>query len=302
MGSLKQIKSRINSVNSTKKITKTMELISAIKFQKSYDRMLGLKRYTAEFDKISRVVDFSFSPTIQEENSKTPYSLYIIVSSDRGLSGSYLSNLRRYIADIDFIEAQVEFLLLGKKLKSFFQRKFAQYPLETMIFAESKDFITFADNVFDRILPEILSGRCKKINIVYTSVESVTKQEIITKNIFEHVIENLEGNDIESLSIDGNTPIIDLDKQKLGEYIFYENIRLHILNAILNSQVADHLNRMMAMKKATESSQEIMDVLKLEYNKSRQAQITREIIEIVSGMDHTEESNIESTSKYIFKI
>lgn len=285
MSSLKQIKTRIKSVKNTKKVTKTMELISAIKLQKAVDYALSIKRYSDELDSVVNKVNIHEAQK-KIFSSESKNNLFIIISADRGLAGSYIGNLRRFLAQDFLNEKPSEVILIGKKLFGFLNKVGVKVD-SVYKYSENPELEQLADRIFKVIKQKIETGNIGQVNIIFTNFYTISKQVIEKVSLFN--------NDDPANSEDEISNPIDFEssKQEVEEYLASEIVRVKIHSAIASGIASEHLSRMIAMKNATESSQDIIDALQLIYNKTRQANITREIIEIISGMQNEESSVVD---------
>lgn len=282
MASLKQIKNRIKSVRSTKKVTKTMELISAIKLQKAVDYALNVKKYINELNVVAERVDIK-ATNLKRFRTESSNNLLVIVSSDRGLAGSYIGNLRRFLQEYFKNHGKPEqVILVGKKLFGYLKKE--NLSVDAVYkYSEFSDLERLSNLIFQNIIDKINNNLIGSARIVYTKFHNISKQTIELEDLLPEIDENIEN--IEQFE----TVDIESSINEVEEYLSSEVIRVSIHSAIAGAVASEHLNRMIAMKNATEASQEIIDALQLVYNKTRQSNITREIIEIISGMQNEAE-------------
>lgn len=303
MSSLKLIKNRIKSVKNTKKVTKTMELISAIKLQKAVDYALNVKKYSEELEKVAQKAGINnYKPKKEASvNTDMPKSkLSIVISSDRGLAGSYLGNLRRFIfEDFKINRKPDNVILVGKKLFGFLKK------LEVCVDAvyklsEYQDIEKLANDIFKLVYEKYETNSISSAEIIFTKFHTISKQTIekvslISDSEFNHELAQ-ESHEKKQIDMESST------EEVIG-YLRSETLRLAIHSAIAGAIASEHINRMIAMKNATEASQEIIDALQLIYNKTRQSNITKEIIEIISGMQDDEQiKNTVSINKIFLNL
>lgn len=298
MSSLKVIKSRIKSVKSTKKVTKTMELISAIKLQKAVDYAINVKKYSDELDIIANKAGVGSQP-IFKESAKSKSKLAIIISADRGLAGSYLGNLKRFLFKYFGTNTKPDsIIIIGKKLFSFLKKQ--GHVVEAVYkFSDHQDIEELANVVFQFVNEKLELNQLSSAEIIFTKFHTISKQTIEQVQLISKKDE-----DDNDLNEEYNDQVdLESSSDEVLNYLKSETLRIKIHSAIAGAIASEHLNRMIAMKNATEASQEIIDALQLVYNKTRQANITREIIEIISGMQDDEKvSNVVSINKIVLNL
>ena len=303
MAGTKEIKRRIKSVKNTKKITKAMELVAASKMKRAVSNTLSSRLY-AEY---SWELLTSLSSKLEEithpffnENTKINKSLLVLITSNRGLCGSYNSQaIKKSLISIKKSSTDLDIITVGKKGDVAMQR------IDQNIIAS---FIDFPDNAKlndIRPLSEIITKKYKEgyyrnIIIVYTDFVSALKQKAnakillpIKKEEIKDLIEDLPKKEIGEEKY--KEKIINIKESKIP-YIFEGDtinlieslaeklVRMQIYQMILESNASEQSSRMVAMKNASEAAGEMIDDLTLVFNKARQAGITQEISEISAGM------------------
>lgn len=299
MAGTKEIKRRIKSVKSTKKITKAMELVAASKMKKAVSKAVASRAYANySWDLLSGV-----SENIQDlkhpfftENKKTEKVLYVIVTSNRGLCGGYNSQvLKRAITAFKKVDdkTQIDILVIGKKGDNSMRR------LDMNIlasFTELPDIIDLSDitPISTLITSEYKLGNYKEVYAVYTEYISALSQRPKRKKLLpvsrfelKESIESVgdaKSKETLSLKIKKNQYIFEGDMNSLVESLAEKLIRMQIYQTLLESNASEQSSRMIAMKNAGDAATEMIDDLTLVFNKARQANITREISEISAGM------------------
>jgi len=302
MAGTKEIKRRIKSVKNTKKITKAMELVAASKMKRAVSNTLSSRLY-AEY---SWELLTSLSSKLEEithpffnENKKIDKSLLVLITSNRGLCGSYNSQaIKKSLSIIKKSTTNLDIVTVGKKGDVAMQR------IGQNIIAS---FIEFPDNAkLNDIKPlsEIITkkykeGAYKNIIMIYTDFVSALTQKAnakiilpITKEEIRETIDNLPIKEIgennkEKFKIKelSSVPyIFEGDTNTLIESLAEKLVRMQIYQMILESNASEQSSRMVAMKNASEAAGEMIDDLTLVFNKARQAGITQEISEISAGM------------------
>ncbi len=305
MPSLLDLRRRIRAVKSTQQITKAMKMISASKLRRAQDRVVGARPFALQMQRVlnslASRVDSSTHPLLAErEDGPESKVLLIVVTADKGLCGGFNTNIVKaasaFIASTG--ASPVELGLVGRKGRDFFRRRgFAVAFEEIGIFQR----VQYADakRIADAAIGGFTSGRFSKVFIVYNEFKSVMQQRVTTEQLLP--IPKLGAGSIvqdpsyvrragPSGPADGKAPVPgDVEylyepgpAQILGE-LLPKHIEIQVYRALLESAAAEHAARMTAMDAATKNSAELIENLTLYMNKVRQAAITREIIEVVSG-------------------
>jgi F-type H+-transporting ATPase subunit gamma len=287
MPSLKEVKSRITSVISTQQITKAMKMVAAAKLRKSQDRITQMRPYAQKlshlFQNLSAAEhDAQAWYNQQREESKV---LIVVISSDRGLCGAFNSTIMKAAIRLahEKYESQVAtgnvtILPLGKKAFEFFGKK--SYP------TVNDYWNVFQGLSFDRVamISEYLMDAFKnnqydKIEIVYNEFKNVATQILRTEQFLPVVQEKKVEHTVES------DYIYQPNQVEIITGLVPKSLKIQLYKAILDSNAAENGARMTAMDKATENAGELLKDLKLTYNRTRQAAITKEILEIVAGAE-----------------
>ena len=290
MANLKEVKGRIQSVVSTQQITKAMKMVAAAKLRRAQDRIIQMRPYSQKLSEIIQNVSAG-----QSDAKDNPYSeersiervLLVVVSSDRGLCGAFNSSVfkgtKALIAEnYSHAEASgnLEILPIGKKAyEHFFKRKYKvidtySHLMEKLNFADAKE-------AAEMVMAEFLGGTYDRVDIVYNEFKNVATQ-IVKKEQFLPIKEA----EIEEEESFGE---IDYIYEPSKEFIFDElvpkSLKIQFYKTLLESNASEHGARMTAMDKATENADELLKELRLTYNRTRQAAITTEILEIVGGAE-----------------
>lgn len=294
MANLKEIRIRLNSVKSTRQITSAMKMVSAAKLRKSQDAIMQLRPF------YNKLVDIlHHASNLQDEDkyiildnkAEEERILLIMLTSNRGLCGAFNSNIvkrtihciqRDYQALYD--EGKVDILAIGKKGAD--QLKAKKYELLSS-HHHLFDKLTFenATSLADNIINDFISGKYSLVKIIYNRFHNAAVQEITEETLLPVVYEKKPDAKFESY--------VDYILEPSAADIFDEMtmyfLRLQFFQALLESFTAEHGARMTAMHKATDNATELIKELELNYNKARQAAITNEILEIVSGAEALKE-------------
>ena len=303
MPSLLDLRRRIRAVKSTQQITKAMKMISASKLRRAQDRVVGARPFALQMQRVlnslASRVDPSSHPLLAERDPGAPGSanggadqkvLLIVVTADKGLCGGFNTNIIKAASGfINNAGAPVCLGLVGRKGRDFFKRRGFEIRVEEIgIFQRVK--YADAKRIAEAAIEEFTSGRVSKVFIVYNEFKSVMQQRVVTEQLLPIpkawglTPARLKEGRPRSARRPGDIDYIyePGPAQILGE-LLPKHIEIQVYRALLESAAAEHAARMTAMDAATKNSGEIIDTLTLYMNKVRQAAITREIIEVVSG-------------------
>jgi len=281
MPSTIDLRRRIRSVKSTQQLTKAMKMVAAAKLRRSQERMMSARPYAAGLRKvlasISTRVDVSKHPLLAEREQENKV-LLVVVTADRGLCGAFNTNVMRgalnAIAEKKWEE--VHLLPIGNKANAFFKRR--PYPLRQqgtqLMQALAADTVR---ELAKMLTEDFISGDFDAVYVIYNEFKSIIAQRVVLERLLPLQREWTEGQapEIEYLYEPG-------PEQILGE-LLPKHIEFQLYRILLESAAAEQGARMTAMEAATKNAGELVDHLTLNYNRIRQAQITKEIIEIVSG-------------------
>jgi F-type H+-transporting ATPase subunit gamma len=287
MPSLLDLRRRIRAVKSTQQITKAMKMISASKLRRAQDRVVGARPFAQQMQRVlnslaSRVDPSSHPLLAEHEEGADAKLLLVVITADKGLCGGFNTNIIK--AANGFINTAgrpVCLGLVGRKGRDFFKRRGFEVRVEEIgIFQRVK--YADAKRIAEAVIEEFTGGRVSRVFIVYNEFKSVMQQRVTTEQLLPIPKQ--------SQPTEGKAPVTgDVDyiyepgpAEILGD-LLPKHIEIQVYRALLESAAAEHAARMTAMDAATKNSGEIIDTLTLFMNKVRQAAITREIIEVVSG-------------------
>lgn len=287
MPSLKEVKSRISSVMSTQQITKAMKMVAAAKLRRSQERIIQMRPFAQKLSFLLQNLSSSHGDDQSWYNMAREEKRILIVpiSSDRGLCGSFNATVFKATVRLiqtgyqdQFKEGNVTILPIGKKSLEYFKKR--NYKVI------QDHWNLFGDLSFDRtsVIAEILMDAFKKaevdkIVIVYNEFKNVATQILRTENFLPIAPEEKEE---KQQQIDY---IYQPNQQEIISGMIPKSLKIQLFKAVLDSNAAENGARMTAMDKATENAGELLKDLRLTYNRTRQAAITKEILEIVAGAD-----------------
>lgn len=288
MPNLKEVRTRIESVNSTKQITSAMKMVAASKLRKAQNAIITMRPYAAKLHDLMKnlsaetsVAEGSFSRTTTDSEKV----LVIPVTSNRGLCGAFNANVIRSAGKLISEQYQqqqsngnLSLYCIGKKGEEFFRsRKFALVGSANHLF----DNLSFQEvvPVAESIMNDFVSGRYDKVVFIYNRFKNAGTQFLTVEQFLPVELPESDENKITSET----DYIYEPGKQQILEELIPKTLKIQFYKVLLDSFASEHGARMVAMNKATDNASELLKELKLSYNKARQAAITKEILEIVSG-------------------
>ena len=279
MASQRDIRRRIGSVKNIKQITRAMQFVAASKLKRAQDATLAARPYSEKLDEVladlAAVLDGEDHPLLAEPQS-TRRSI-VLITTDRPLSGPLNTNIVRFVSrDIVDNPGDVALITVGRKGRDAMRR--SGLPLEAH-FATFGDRPTFADvlPLARLVTDDFLAGTYGRVDIVYSHWVSTLVQRPTALTILP--IQPARDTD----GIPGNQFIFEPSASAVLEQLLPRYVATRLFQAVLEAKASEESSRMVAMKNATENAEELIEDLTLSYNKVRQANITREMIEIASG-------------------
>ena len=295
MPSLKSLRIRINSVKSTQKITKAMKMVAASKLRRAQEHAEAARPYAERMERMlgeiaAAVAGQADAPRLLAGGEGDGTHLLIVATSDRGLCGGFNSSIvrrvRRQIAELSGAGTPVKLLCLGRKGRDQLRREFDDLILAT-IDEIDKGGIGFdkAEAITTRLLAWFEEGAFDTCTVVYNRYKSVISQEVTAQRLIPFGA--AEDDDGESPADEGPGAVHEYepDEAEILADLLPRNLAVQIYRALLESSASEQAARMTAMDNASRNAGEMIDKLTLFYNRSRQAVITKELIEIVSGAE-----------------
>uniref|UniRef100_UPI0040478125 ATP synthase F1 subunit gamma n=2 Tax=Roseivirga sp. TaxID=1964215 RepID=UPI0040478125 len=285
MANLKEVKERIKSVSSTQQITRAMKMVAAAKLRRAQDRIVQLRPYSEKLTAILANVssgnsDESMNTYAIEREVKNV--LIVAVSSDRGLCGAFNSNINKAVKQsmAAYQGAKFHMMPIGKKANDFFKKQSFTVISDfwdvfgNLSFEKVREAAEFAMKGYE-------SGKFDKVVLVYNEFKNVATQIVVAEQ-FLPVVQKVDAGKAASTSTDY---IFEPSKDFIVEDLIPKSLKIQFYKAVLESNASEHGARMTAMGKATDNAGELLKELKLMYNRTRQAAITKEILEIVGGAE-----------------
>lgn len=289
MPNLKEVRNRIQSVNSTKQITSAMKMVSAAKLKKAQDAIIKLRPYSAKLTDIMNNLSGSLDEVGGAYSKKRDADriLIIAVNSNRGLCGGFNANIikatNKLIRDTYSSASEVKVLSIGKKAFDTYKRT-EQHISEGELAGEHfgvYDDLNYENvsAITDKVLKAFEEKHFDRVILVYNQFKNAATQIVQTEQLLPVEMEVDEG---QEASLDF---IFEPGKVEIITNLLPKALKNQVYKAVLDSHASEHGARMTAMHKATDNASDLLHDLKLSYNKARQAAITTEILEIVAGAE-----------------
>jgi len=281
MANLKEIRGRITSISSTMQITSAMKMVSAAKLKKAQDAITMLRPYSEKLQELIQKVSTGSEGSLSEYAQKREVKkiLYIAISSNRGLAGAFNSSVIKELnANYKQKEdVEIEILTIGKKVFDAVRRVRTVYDNQSSIY----DSVSFeaVSKLTSAVMKDFSEGIFDEVYLVYNKFINAATQEVRTEQLLPITMPEQAEEDAES------DYIFEPDKQTILETLIPKSIKTQVYKALLDSIASEHGARMTAMHKATDNANALKNELVIFYNKARQAAITNEILEIVSGAE-----------------
>ncbi len=290
MANLKEVRTRIASVSSTQQITSAMKMVSAAKFRRAQNAILGARPYSAQLNEIIADIDSGdgvLTPYHQVRPLQTV--VLVVVTSNKGLCGAFNSNvLKQAQSRIDHYRRQLpangtlRVLTFGKKATELLSR---QKDLKITSYDDILDSPSFDSiaNIVDGLMADYADKKVDHVEIVYNQFRNSLSQDLITEQFLP--VSGKPKKEAGGGRKTANDYLFEPSKEEILREMVPLMLRTAFYRIILDSLASEHGARMTAMQKATDNATELLKDLRLSYNKARQATITNEIIEIVSGSE-----------------
>jgi|TARA_B100001059_G_scaffold28221_1_gene22875 F-type H+-transporting ATPase subunit gamma len=293
MPSLDDLKKRIASVKSTQKITKAMKMVAAAKLRKAQEAAEQSRPYADNMKNLMDSISRGFIQTDSSRNLLTGSDedktyLLVLFTSERGLCGGFNSqiskSLKEKIVELQKQNKEVKIICIGKKGYDIIKRQYSELIVDTIDLSEIKS-VQYGDakEISDKIIKMYFDAEFDKCLIFYNKFKSVisqvpTEQQVVPAEIVEQT-------DNEDKVMDNNFIEFEPNEKEILEELLPLNFAVQIFKALLESSASEQGSRMSAMDNASRNASDMIDSLTLFYNRSRQAVITKELIEIISGAE-----------------
>lgn len=289
MANLKEVRTRIESVNSTKQITSAMKMVAASKLRKSQNAITALQPYAEKMEEIMMRVSETLTLTQTQTGGRT---LIIPVSSNKGLCGVFNANVIR--ATINHLQEEykelldsnkVDILCVGSKVEE--SLKFKKYPVignenELLDNLTYNNVIPFAE----KLMRDFEDKKYDKIVFIYNQFKNAATQILVTEQFLPIMIQQDNGQQPTAQKSESESDyIFQPNREDIIDEMIPKSLKLKVYKILLNSYTSEQGARMISMTQATDNATELLKELNLTYNKARQSAITNELVEIVSGAE-----------------
>jgi F-type H+-transporting ATPase subunit gamma len=290
MASLKEMRNRIDSVKSTQKITKALNMVAAAKLKRAQDQAESARPYAkkmaAVIANLAAGVSGDGAPKLLAGTGSDRKHLVVVATGDKGLAGGFNTNVIRAARDrINTLTANgkdVRVIAVGRKVRDGLTRLFGDKIIRTFELSDHKVMsMTVAEPIADLIASEFESGNADVVTLIYSRFQSVISQVATPKQLIPAVVDG----DAAPIDLNGAVYEYEPSEEEILETLLPRNIKTQILAALLENQASFFAAQMGAMDNATRNAGDLINALTLQYNRKRQAQITTELIEIIAGAE-----------------
>jgi F-type H+-transporting ATPase subunit gamma len=289
MANLKEVRNRIVSVNSTQQITKAMKMVSAAKLKRATNAIVQLRPYATKLKEmlanLSASIEDGASPYLQEREPVRV--LVVVVSSNRGLAGAFNTNAiktannliaEKYTEQLN--AGNVSIVAIGRKAQDYYlRRKYNVIGDNNEVYTDL-NFINVS-KITEAVMQGFVNGDYDRVELVYNHFRNAAMQVLVSEQLLP--VPKAETDEKKDTSADQTDYILEPSQKAIVEQLIPKNIKIQLYRAVLDSNASEHGARMTAMDKATDNAGDLLKALKLSYNQARQAAITTELTEIVSG-------------------
>lgn len=297
MANLKDLKNRIESVKSTRKITSAMKMVAAAKLRRAQEAAESARSYSERMDRMVRSLAGSFDgveggPALLAGNGSDQTHLVVVFTSDRGLCGGFNGTIvresRSVIRELKAQGKTVKLLLVGRKGSDLLKSEHKALYVDTILGIGGKKGVKFSEatGVADTVSNMFEAGEFDVCTIVFNKFKSAMTQIVTRQQLIPFAADEDEGADEgannEELSASYE---FEPEESEILEVLLPKNLGVQIFQAMLESSASENGSRMTAMDSASRNAGDMIDRLTLTYNRSRQAAITSELIEIISGAE-----------------
>jgi F-type H+-transporting ATPase subunit gamma len=287
MPSLKAIRKRIGSVKNTRKITRAMKLVAAAKLRRAQDAIVAARPYASALTRVvselAHAAGEEAHPLFAERKGGTKAAI-VLFTSDRGLAGAFNSSIIKRVEQ--FVEtdlssySEISLRIIGRKANQHFSRRHANIASFDAA-PTGTTALTVARETANRVIDDFLTGKVDRVFVVYNEFKSAISQGVVVKQVLPVQPEETPGDDAGP----GIDYIYEPSKEDLLDRLVPLYVQIGLYRAALESIASEFGARMTSMDNATRNAGEMIDKLTLQYNRARQAAITKELLEIIGGAE-----------------
>jgi len=285
VATLRDIQRRIQSVQSTQKITRAMKLVAAAKLRRAQERILSARPYASKMaELLGNLVSGQGSEGAAHpllEQREGPRRQVVIITADKGLAGAFNSNILR--RSIEYLRTSsqndVTLVVVGRKARDFYRRR--PYTIKRdMIGFWDKLAYSHAQELADEFMRQYLEGEVDEVHLIYNEFRSVAVQRPVRVQLLPIPKTETEGTAEESVDY-----IFEPSAESILGDLLPRHVRMQVYKALMESLAGEYGARMTAMEAATKNAKEMIGILTIQYNKARQEKITKELLDIVGGAE-----------------
>jgi F-type H+-transporting ATPase subunit gamma len=290
MASLKDMRNQISSVKATQKITKAMQMVAAAKLRRATDSAENARPYAlrmgAVIANLAAGVSGDGAPKLLAGTGSDRKQLVIVCTADRGLAGGFNSSIvrlaRETIATLESEGKQVQVICVGKKGRDQLRRQLGPKMIESYDLSAQRSLsLPVAQPIADKVLELFEAGEADVVTLLYSRYKSVISQVPTARRLIPAQVEGTAS----TPDLGGAVYEYEPSEEGILETLLPRNITVQVLAALLENMAGFYASQMSAMDNATRNAGDMIAALTLKYNRSRQAQITKELIEIISGAE-----------------
>jgi len=293
MASIKDLKKRIGTVKNTQQTTRAMKMVSAAKLRRAQDAIAANRPYAKQLRRLLDLV--AAQPQVsgkskllksEQEAVESPRLLLLVVSSDRGLCGGFNSNIvrgtQRWLAQ-NRDRGELHLAFVGRKAYEYFRNR-KDFGMD-QYFPEAGGKATFskARKLTDALVAKFLDGSFQEVHVIYNEFKNAVSQRVVVEQFLP--LELGSGSEASESTDLGPLLIVKPSTQEIFDQLIDKSFATQLFRILLDSQASEHGARMSAMENATKNAGEMIRKLTLQFNKQRQASITKELLEIISGSE-----------------
>ena len=295
MPNLKDLRMRIVSVKSTQKITSAMKMVAAAKLRRAQEQAEAARPYSERMERMlsslaAGIPTGAGGPALLAGTGKDETHLLLVMTSDRGLCGGFNTTIvretRNTIKRLQADGKTVKLLCVGRKGRDVLRREFANLIVGDMVDIGRK-LLSFSDaeDISSCVLEMFAAGEFDVCTVIYNQFRSVINQVVTGQQLIPFAVASDAADEDEAA--EGQRGVYDFepDEQEILEFLLPRNLAVQIFHSLLENAASEHGARMTAMDNATRNAGDMIDGLTLTYNRTRQAFITKELIEIISGAE-----------------
>lgn len=288
MATLRDIKRRINAVKNTRQITKAMKMVAAAKLRKAQLRMLQMRPYAERMNEMLSILSATSETELHPLLTVRPRKTIelIVITSDRGLCGAFNSNILRTASR--FINEKraegfenINISVIGRKAVDYFKRRNIEIR---KAWTGLSGHLTYSNvqEIANDIINSYLEGVMDEVFLLYNKFKTVMAQDVTLFRLLPYSLPETQVEKTERLS---STFIFEPSQEEIYNQLLPKNIEIQVYRALLESIASEEAARMTAMENATKNAEDMIDNLTLQFNKARQASITKELMDIVGGVE-----------------